>query len=214
MARPRKSDHSKQLLLEAGARLLTEHGYHGTGIKRVLDEVGVPKGSFYNFFPSKEAFVADIVYQYGDDVSTEFQQAIAGHEQAPALLRLWYSFHNKVRKREAAGESCACLLGALSAEIAQASPLCNQALADVQRRWTGALESLVRRARLEGHIATDAEDNALAMLIFNCWQGGLLQYQLSGDSDALLTQLKTLMNSLATDSGRQLLGSADIQETP
>ena len=55
MARPRKSEHSRQDLLDTGSRMLTEFGYHGTGIKQVLDAVGVPKGSFYNFFPSKEA---------------------------------------------------------------------------------------------------------------------------------------------------------------
>jgi len=188
--------------------MLTERGYHGTGIKQVLDAVGVPKGSFYNFFPSKEAFVASIIYQYGDDVGVEFVKALRGYEAAPALAQLWYSFRNKVRYRESAGESCACLLGGLSAEIAQASPLCNEALATVQRRWIDTLERLVTQARKQGDLQTDPAPEDAALLIFNCWQGGLLQYQVSGDTDALLHQLLTLMNNLATDSGRMLLAEA------
>ena len=78
MARPRKSDHTKQLLLATGSQMLTEHGYHGTGIKQVLDAVGVPKGSFYNFFPSKEAYVASIIHHYGEQVAEEFNAATAG----------------------------------------------------------------------------------------------------------------------------------------
>ena len=208
MARPRKSDHSKQLLLETGVQMLTEHGYHGTGIKQVLDAVGVPKGSFYNFFPSKEAFVASIIYQYGDDVAQEFSRALTGFEEAPALARLWYSFRNKVRNKQAAGETSACLLGGLSAEIAQASPLCNKALAEVQQQWIATLESLVTQARQEGDLERGASARDTAQLIFNCWQGGLLQYQVSGDTDALLQQLMTLLNHLTSDSGRKLLSQA------
>ena len=210
MARPRKSDHTRQLLLETGVQMLTEHGYHGTGIKQVLDAVGVPKGSFYNFFPSKEAFVASIIYQYEDDTGEEFMQAVAGFEREPALTQLWYSFRNKVRNREAAGKSCACLLGGLSAEIAQASPLCNKALAEVQQRWIDTLEALIERARQQGDVQTRASTRDTARLIFNCWQGGLLQYQVSGDTDALLHQLMTLMKNLATESGRALLAEAEL----
>ena len=189
--------------------MLNQQGYHGTGIKQVLDAVGVPKGSFYNFFPSKEAFVASIIRQYGGDTSDEFRRALRGHENSPALLQLWYSFRNKVRNRQAAGESCACLLGGLSAEIAQASAVCNEALAEVQAVWLGTLHALVRQAQQQGHIQDRTGARDLAELIFNCWQGGLLQYQVSADVDALLHQLMTLMNNLATDSGRALLAAAE-----
>ena len=41
-------------LLQTGLRLFGENGFNGTGIKEIVDEVGVPKGSFYNYFKSKE----------------------------------------------------------------------------------------------------------------------------------------------------------------
>ncbi|OUS39938.1 TetR family transcriptional regulator, partial [Oleispira antarctica] len=55
MNRPRRSEQTREALIEAGIEQLSRHGYHGTGIKQILDEVSVPKGSFYNFFASKEA---------------------------------------------------------------------------------------------------------------------------------------------------------------
>lgn len=212
MARPRKSDHSRQQLLDTGSRMLTEFGYHGTGIKQVLDAVGVPKGSFYNFFPSKEAFVAGIIYQYGEQAAGEFRQALEGHEQAPAVVQVWLTFHNKVRNKLAAGESCACLLGAMSAEIAQASPLCNEAIATVEGRWLDTLELLIRNAQQQGDLRDDTTARELASLVYNCWQGSLLQYQVSGDSDVLLLQLKTLILTLATEQGRATLDRADTPE--
>jgi len=212
MARPRKSEHAKQQLLDVGVQMLTEQGYHGTGIKQILDAVGVPKGSFYNFFPSKEAFVASIIYQYGDDVVAESSRSIAGLEQEPALVQLWSSFHNKVRERQQAGESCACLLGALCAEIAQSSSICNEALAQVQQRWVATLQRLVEQAQQQGDIGLGDTARDIAQLIYNCWQGGLLQYQLTNDADALLKQLKTLMNSLVTEQGADALAAQIAEE--
>ncbi|MBM4202039.1 MAG: TetR/AcrR family transcriptional regulator, partial [Gammaproteobacteria bacterium] len=40
---------TKEKLLDEGVSLLMEHGYHGTGLQDILQRVGVPKGSFYNY---------------------------------------------------------------------------------------------------------------------------------------------------------------------
>jgi len=78
MARPRKSDQARQQLLTTGSQMLIKNGYHGTGIKQVLDVVGVPKGSAYNFFSSKESYVASIIHHYGEQVAEEFRVATVG----------------------------------------------------------------------------------------------------------------------------------------
>ena len=46
----------KAALVDGATRLILEQGYHQTGIQDVLQAAGVPKGSFYYYFPSKEAF--------------------------------------------------------------------------------------------------------------------------------------------------------------
>ena len=46
---------TKAALVDAGTQLMLEQGYHHTGIQDVLQAAGVPKGSFYYYFPSKEA---------------------------------------------------------------------------------------------------------------------------------------------------------------
>ena len=54
----------KEKLLDRGVALLMEQGYHGTGLQELVQSVGVPKGSFYNYFESKEAFSAEVVAHY------------------------------------------------------------------------------------------------------------------------------------------------------
>jgi TetR/AcrR family transcriptional regulator, transcriptional repressor for nem operon len=201
MARPRKSDQTRQQLLVAGSQMLTAHGYHGTGIKQVLDAVGVPKGSFYNFFPSKEAYVASIIYHYGEQVAEEFKAATAGLEGEPALVLLWCSFRNKVRNRLNTGESCACLLGAMSAEIGQASPLSREAITSVEQQWVQSIAGLIEQAQSQGDLRDDIPALELAPVLYNCWQGNLLQYQITDDADLLLQQLKTFIQALLTPQG-------------
>ena len=210
MARPRKSDHTKQLLLTTGSQMLTEHGYHGTGIKQVLDAVGVPKGSFYNFFPSKEAYVASIIHHYGEQVAEEFNAATAGLDGEPALVLLWCSFRNKVRNKLASGDSCACLLGAMSAEIGQASRLSREAITTVEARWVRSLADLIREAQLQGDLRDDLSAAELAPVLYNCWQGNLLQYQITADAALLLEQLNTFIQTLLTTQGRHTLSHSTV----
>ncbi|MBY0404181.1 MAG: TetR/AcrR family transcriptional regulator, partial [Cyanobacteria bacterium] len=61
---PKNKQDTKQLLLQRGMELLLEKGYDATGIKDVLDLANVPKGSFYYYFPSKEAFCVEIIHYY------------------------------------------------------------------------------------------------------------------------------------------------------
>ena len=56
MTRTSKKQTNKENLLSQGVTLLMQQGYHGTGLKEILDAVQIPKGSFYNYFGSKENF--------------------------------------------------------------------------------------------------------------------------------------------------------------
>src|SRR5688572_13073976 len=63
---PRSADPTDipERLLAAGLELFLRQGYNATGIQQITDQAGVPKGSFYNHFDSKEAFGAAIVDRY------------------------------------------------------------------------------------------------------------------------------------------------------
>ncbi|SMD02241.1 transcriptional regulator, TetR family [Desulfocicer vacuolatum DSM 3385] len=62
-------------LIEIGLRLFSHYGYNGTEIKAIVDEVGVPKGSFYNYFKSKEDFTVAGIEFYSDTLITLSLQA-------------------------------------------------------------------------------------------------------------------------------------------
>jgi len=50
-----RGDSTEDKLLKAAINLFHEFGYNGTSVQDIVSVARVPKGSFYNYFKSKEA---------------------------------------------------------------------------------------------------------------------------------------------------------------
>ncbi|WP_163144219.1 TetR/AcrR family transcriptional regulator, partial [Arhodomonas sp. KWT] len=61
---PRAYADTREALIRSGTAVLTEQGFTATGIDGILRRVGVPKGSFYHYFDSKEAFGRAVLADY------------------------------------------------------------------------------------------------------------------------------------------------------
>jgi len=59
----RKSEIRKQLILR-GRQMMLERGITGMNIEEIAFSAGIAKGTFYNFFPSKQKFILEIFYDY------------------------------------------------------------------------------------------------------------------------------------------------------
>lgn len=117
MARPRRSQDTRERLLDAGVAVLREQGYHGTGLKSVLDRVRVPKGSFYNYFESKEHFGAEVIRRYGALQLARLDAAAAtgaADEPLAALRRHYRGIITELAREDARG---GCLVCNLAAEL-------------------------------------------------------------------------------------------------
>jgi len=168
---------NRENLLNKGVALLTEKGYHGTGLKEILDAVQVPKGSFYNYFSSKEEFCAEVVGHYIEP----FIVQLDGHLQNPdldALSALTHYFSELVAELEKAGFKGGCLLGNLMGEIGDTSELCREALQSAVNRYRDLLQAGLEKAQLEGSVRTDVPAQVMADLLTNAWQGALLRMKI------------------------------------
>src|SRR6478672_12935550 len=56
---------AREEIVQAGLKCLVEKGFNAVGVQDITDTAGVPKGSFYNHFESKEALGVEIVERYG-----------------------------------------------------------------------------------------------------------------------------------------------------
>jgi TetR/AcrR family transcriptional repressor of nem operon len=190
MSRPRKSEPTRLRLLEAGAAMLLDQGYHGTGIQAVLDEVGVPKGSFYNYFESKEHFAAEVIrHAAGGACGGLDELAREAEKDALGALRR----HLKRRIRAYEGDCCGgCLIGNLGAEI-EDSELCRAALAEAMDGMAARYAAVLALGQAQGTIRDDVAAADLGAQLLDAWEGALLRMKVQRSTGPLKLVVKRLL---------------------
>ena len=159
-------------LLDEGVAAFLQQGYHGTGIKAVLDRVNVPKGSFYNYFESKEEFGAEVVRHYAARLGQELDDALEGASNP--LQGLKKHFRNLLRRQEDAGCTGGCLVGNLAAEL-DANDVVHEALSDAMRGWRNRIKDALAEAQELGTVRNDMPAADLAEMLWDCWEGAMLR---------------------------------------
>lgn len=168
---------NKKKLLDQGVLTLMEQGYHGTGIKEILNSVKVPKGSFYNYFQSKEDFGAQVIQHYIAPFIAQLNEHLdTPNQDALVSLRCYFDeLINDLGKQHFLG---GCLLGNLMGEIGDTSEICRKALDSAVRQYRDTLAVGLNRAQSEGAIRRDLSAISMADFLLNAWQGALLRMKI------------------------------------
>jgi AcrR family transcriptional regulator len=83
-------------VIDAGTRLFSEHGYNGTTVRMIADEVGILSGSLYSHIARKEDILLQIARQTGTTFVERAEQAVDGIEDPEAALRAICAAHLEV----------------------------------------------------------------------------------------------------------------------
>jgi len=178
---------TKQKLLDTGLVMLLRHGYHDLGIQAVLDASGVPRGSFYHHFDSKEDFALQVVDLYMEGVHAGLDACLSDEGLAPfqRVRAFFEATQEKYREEGYLG----CLLGGLGQELSGVSDAfaskiegCFEAIAE---RIAGCLDD----ARRRGDLPADSDTRAMAELLVDCWEGAALRTRLRRDPAPLEAML-------------------------
>jgi TetR/AcrR family transcriptional repressor of nem operon len=184
MARADNRDDTRRRLLDQGIALIREHGYHGAGLQAILRGVGVPKGSFYHYFPSKEEFSAEVIQHY----IAPFIDLLDSHLRRPgrsARQGLLDYFDALIEESARQNFRGGCLLGNLMGEIGETSLKCRESLRLAVHRYRDKLAEGIARGQDEGDFRRDLTAVAMADLLVNQWQGALLRMKIEQSLDAL-----------------------------
>ena len=165
---------NRENLLNQGVGLLMQQGYHGTGLKEILDAVQVPKGSFYNYFGNKENFAAEIIEHYIVPYIAQLQSYLTQSE-GNALAALEQYLQESIIELEKTNFKGGCLLGNLIGEVSDTSDVCRIALQTALNHYRDVWELGLSLAQNEGTIRTDKSARELADLWVNAWEGALLR---------------------------------------
>ena len=81
----------RDLILAKGAEVMTRRGYHGAGVQEIVQAAGVPKGSFYHYFASKEDFALQALQQVYQPRLARYAEALANPALSPRERILAYA---------------------------------------------------------------------------------------------------------------------------
>lgn len=174
MVRGRRPEHSREKILEIGAELFTRNGYHATGLKEILDACQVSKGSFYNFFESKEHFAVEIIEHYQSMELERWDEQLENF-QGSHLDRIEQLLAAEIERFGDDMETCGCLLANLSGEVSQASEKFRDAVQRSAEKVLQLIERDMRICQQEGSVRTDISARKLAEAAWHNWQGALLR---------------------------------------
>ena len=169
-----RTSSTREHLLEVGLRQLRLTGYTATGVKDILDLAGVPKGSFYHYFPSKEAFAGDLISRYAQ-IEAERVHRILDDSKIPPLKRLRNYFEELSAVNGHDAEVSGCLMGSMSLEVADHNEALQTQLRSLFEVLQSSVAGVLRLALQRGDLDQTSKPDDLADFLVNSYEGALVR---------------------------------------
>lgn len=168
---------TREALVRLGTEILTEKGFLSTGIDEVLKRAGVPKGSFYHYFASKEAFGHAVIDNYATYFARRLDRWLLDEEHS-ALQRLM-NFVVDAKKGMARFDfRRGCLIGNMGQELGAGHEAFRIRLDEVLSDWQARVTNCLEAAKADGQLAPNADCPQLAAFFWIAWEGAVLRAKL------------------------------------
>jgi TetR/AcrR family transcriptional regulator, transcriptional repressor for nem operon len=192
---------TRERLIEVGIRLMHKHGYTATGLKEILDLAGVPKGSFYHHFGSKEEFAAAALNRYFMREG-EHCDAVLNDSRIAPLKRLHRYFNDLIKMYGQKGDIPGCMIGRFSLEVPELTLMMQEHLSASFKGWQHGIATALRDAIKQKSLPANTDPEELAAFLLNSWQGALVRSQADKSDAPLHNFIHYAFSSLLKDSSR------------
>ncbi|TFW29938.1 TetR/AcrR family transcriptional regulator [Duganella callida] len=163
----------KEQIVSTSLNLLHSKGFNATSVQDITDAAGVPKGSFYNHFSSKEALGLEVVQRYTDGVG-QIAALLKDRSVAP-LQRLRQYFDRMIAGNTANDYNHGCMLGNFSTELSNQIPAMRVAMRQAFAGSGALLAAVIAEGQRDGSIASALPAEDLAAFVNDAWQGAVLR---------------------------------------
>jgi TetR/AcrR family transcriptional repressor of nem operon len=176
---------TREEIVRKGADLIHAQGFNATGIQQILDAAGIPKGSFYFYFKSKEDFgltVIDYFRKFIQGMGDKYLQD-AGIPPLKKLSRYFDAYYDHFEKMDLCR---GCPIGNLTQEMSDLSEAFRAKIGEVYSGMQGCIEQLLTEARESGDISPDTDLAQVSQFIINSWEGAIMHMKLVKDTEPLM----------------------------
>ncbi|WP_337029523.1 TetR/AcrR family transcriptional regulator [Pantoea agglomerans] len=195
-----RSDTRKRLL-NAGIRVFMREGYEGGGITTILSEAGMPKGSFYNLFPSKEEFACATLDAYIGIFDQLRTDTLLDKSLVPRLRLInWLNGHREYIERES--EAAGCLAGIIGQTGAVSIEKIRQKLLAIFTSWERDLINLFNEAEHAQTLSPVMSPESAAKLLIHSYEGVMIRIRIEGNTHPYDFLTQTLPDILFTKTAQ------------
>ncbi|OLF84055.1 TetR family transcriptional regulator [Marinobacter sp. C18] len=168
------SNDTRNHIINTGADLIGQKGFGATGINAVLTTAGVPKGSFYHYFSSKNDFGLAVIDTFAQEYDTKLDLILNDHTRS-GVDRLRAYFDTGLETMTSCEFTRGCLIGNLGQELAGQNETFRRRLDTVFQGWEKRFERCIEEARQAGDIDDSINPADVASFLLSGWEGAILR---------------------------------------
>ncbi len=185
----------RQQILDTAQIIISGKGFSAVGLNEILAAAGIPKGSFYHYFSSKDAFGEALLESYFktylEDLDAMLQSP--GLNGGRRLMLYWQKWVDTQANCDPEGKCLAVKLGAEVADLSEAMRgVLMRGTASVIKRLAKAIEHGVA----DGSVTVDGDARQVAETLYQTWLGASLLAKITRNAEPLLGALAASRRTL------------------
>lgn len=189
----------RQHILDTAKPIILGKGFSAVGLNELLAEAGVPKGSFYHYFKSKELFGEALLDSYFADYQARLDARLKPG-QGSAAQRLMSYWTTWLETQSSEGAEGKCLAVKLGGEVCDLSEAMRSALHNGTTRIVDALAECISDGGRDGSLPAAIDSRQTAQTLYSLWLGATLLSKIRRDRSALDAALAATLNLLELPS--------------
>ncbi|MEU8183252.1 TetR/AcrR family transcriptional regulator [Micromonospora sp. NPDC049044] len=193
----RTSD-ARNKILGAAAALIEQRGYTALGVAEICAAAGVPKGSFYYFFESKQALARTVIDEHWVTQRRQWEQLLGSERDPLQRLRDLFEATEEVQRvgQQKAGVVAGCLFGNLALELSNQAEEIRDRLQEIFEEQISLIEQVVVEAKERGLAGSGVDSREAARSIVAQIEGRVLLAKLLNDPSQLETLWRNCLDLL------------------
>ncbi|OIQ35901.1 MAG: hypothetical protein BM563_11760 [Bacteroidetes bacterium MedPE-SWsnd-G1] len=184
-------------ILNAGKKLMFLNGYEATGIKSITDEVGIPKGSFYNHFENKEVFGLEMLGEYCNGGIQMHRRNLLESSKNP-MQRLEDHYDGMIASLIQQSEyKLGCIMGNFSMEMADVNESFRKILDDKFEEIQEIIFECLKEGQEKKVVNMGLDPLMMSGFMLNSWHGALIRMKATATAKPLNDFREMIFTQLA-----------------
>ncbi|MDJ0042923.1 TetR/AcrR family transcriptional regulator [Pantoea allii] len=172
----------RQHIIDVARTLITHKGYSAVGLAEIVKAAGIPKGSFYYYFQSKEEFAEALLEHYFNHYLVQVEEQLYGSQPARERLLRYFAFWKDTQGADLPESKC--LVVKLGAEVCDQYDSMRSVLANGTREIILRITACIQQGQKDGSLTSCVDAEVLAEELYQLWLGASLMAKIHAPEQA------------------------------